>query len=67
MELRVGHASDWASFKSQKRYMKKDVKARLSVSLTAMELACKSPINMESDITLDARDDSGDSLVTSLY
>jgi hypothetical protein len=47
--------------------MKKDVKARLSVSLTAMELACKSPINMESDITLDARDDSGDSLVTSLY
>jgi hypothetical protein len=29
---------EWASFKSQKRYMKRDVKSLLSISLAAMPL-----------------------------
>ena len=41
--------------------MKKDVKALLSVSLATMELPCTSPKYIENDLTLDVRDDSGDS------
>jgi hypothetical protein len=33
-----GQHGDWASFKSQKRYMKKDVKALLPVSLAAINV-----------------------------
>ncbi len=32
-----GQYGDWASFKSQKRYMKRDVKTILSFSLAAMD------------------------------
>ena len=55
-----GQHGDWASFKSQKRYMKKDIKSILSVSLAAME-APSSNIDIPIDLTLDVRDDSGDS------
>ena len=55
-----GQHGDWASFKSQKRYMKKDVKALLSVSLAAMNVTFSTPLIVDQDIFLDAREDSDD-------
>ncbi len=52
---------DWATYKSQNRYMKKDIKAILSVSLAAMEMTSSSKMVTPIDISLDVRDDSGDS------
>ena len=57
----MGHHGDWASFKSQKRFMKKDIKSILSVSLAAIYLSSLSRIDIPIDLTLDVRDDSGDS------
>jgi hypothetical protein len=59
-----GQHGDWASFKSQKRYMKKDVKALLSVSLAAMNVPSATPIVIDKDIITDAREDSDDSQST---
>ena len=56
-----GQHGDLASFQSPKRYMKKDVKAILSVSLATMELFGNSNKYIELDLLLDVRDDSGDS------
>jgi hypothetical protein len=60
-----GQRGDWASFKSQKRYLKKDIKSILSFSLAAMDLSSSSRIDIPIDLTLDVRDDSGDSDSTS--
>ena len=49
------------SFKSQKRYMQKDIKSILSVSLAAMDLPSSSKIDILIDLTLDVREDSGES------
>jgi len=60
-----GQHGDWASFKSQKRYyMKKDVKALLSVSLTAMNIPSTTPLVVDKDIVSHAREDSDDSQST---
>jgi hypothetical protein len=56
-----GQHGDWASFNSQKRYMKKDVKALLSVSMAVMIVPSTSTIDVDKDIALDARDDMDDS------
>ena len=56
-----GQQGDWASFESQKRYMKKDIKALLSVSLAAMDASSSKNNGVDKDITLDARDDEDDS------
>ena len=55
---------DWASFESQKRYMKKDIKALLSVSLAAMNASSSKNNEVDKDILLDARDDEDDSQFT---
>jgi hypothetical protein len=61
VELIAQHG-DWASFESQKRYMKKDIKSLLSVSLAAMELpSTSSKEDIPIDVCLDVRDDSGES------
>ena len=59
MEL-WGQHGDWASFKSQKRYMKRDIKYLFSVSLAVMKLP--SPL-MNTPLTLpfDIRDDESTS------
>jgi hypothetical protein len=50
-----GQHGDWASFKSQKRYMKRDVKSTLSVSVVAIHLP--SPIiNAPSALPFDIQD-----------
>ena len=41
--------------------MKKDVKAILSVSLTAMNVPTTSPLEIDKDIVSDAREDLDDS------
>ena len=41
--------------------MKKDIKSILSVSLAAMDAPSSSKIDIPIDLTLDVRDDSGDS------
>ncbi len=41
--------------------MKKDIKSILSVSLAAMQAPSSSVIDIPIDLTLDVRDDSGDS------
>ena len=41
--------------------MKKEIKSILSVSLAAMDLPSSSKIDIPVDLTLDVRDDSGDS------
>ncbi len=56
-----GQHGDWASFNSQKRYMKMDVKDPLSVSLAAMNVSSSITLNADKDIVLDARDDMDDS------
>ncbi len=56
-----GQQGDWASFESQKRYMKKDTKALLSVSLAAMDASSSKNNEVDKDIMLDARDDEDDS------
>ena len=56
-----GQHGDWASFKSQKRYMKKDAKALLSVPLAAMNIPSTTPLIVDKDIVSDAREDSDDS------
>ncbi len=45
-------------FKSQKRYMKKDVKALLSVSLAAMNVPSPKPLMVDKDMYLVAREES---------
>ena len=59
-----GQQGDWAFFESQKRYMKKDIKALLSVSLAAMNASLSKSNKFAKDITLDARDDEDDSRST---
>jgi hypothetical protein len=59
-----GQHGDWASFKSQKRYMKKDVKAFLSVSVAVMNASSPPPLVIDKDIILDAREDSDGSQST---
>jgi hypothetical protein len=49
-----GQHGDWASFNSQKRYMKKDVKALLSVSMAVMNVSSPSTIDVDRDIILNA-------------
>jgi hypothetical protein len=55
-----GQHGDWASFKSQKHYMKKDIKALLSVSLPAMNVPSTTPLVVDKDMVSDAREDSDD-------
>ena len=50
-----GQHGDWASFKSQKRYMKRDVESLLSVSKAAMSTPTSS--NKPLELTIDIRDD----------
>ena len=50
-----GHNGDWASFKHQKRYMKRDVESLLSVSKAVMSIPTTSNQPLES--TFDVRDD----------
>ncbi len=57
-----GQHGGWASFNSQKRYMKKYVKALLSVSMAVMNVPSPSTIDVDKDIVVDARDDMDDSL-----
>ncbi len=47
---------------AKKHYMKKDVKALLSVSMAVMNVPSPSTIDVDKDIVLDARDDMDDSL-----
>jgi len=55
-----GQHGDWASFKSQKRYMIRDVKSLLSVSVAAMQLP--SPIvSAPLALSFDIRDDESTS------
>ncbi len=56
-----GQHGDWDSLKSQKRYMKKDDKALLYVSLAAINVPSTIPLVVDKDTLLDARDDSEDS------
>ena len=42
-----GQHGDWASFKSQKRYMKKYIKSPLSVSLVAIALPSTSQLTFQ--------------------
>jgi hypothetical protein len=56
-----GQHGDWASFKSQKRYMKKNIKSLLSVSLAAIELPSTTKTDISLDSFMDVREDSGDS------
>jgi hypothetical protein len=50
-----GQHGDWASFKSQKRYMKRDVESLLSVSKEAMSIP--TTLNQPLELTFDIRDD----------
>jgi hypothetical protein len=59
-----GQHGDWATFQSQKRYMKKDIKALLSVSLAAMNVPSSSPLVVDVDISLDPREDLDNSQST---
>jgi hypothetical protein len=59
-----GQHGDWASFKSQKRYMKNDVEALLFVSLAAMNVPSNTPLIVDKDIISDAREESEDSQST---
>ena len=52
-----GLHGDWASFNSQKCYMKKDIKAILSVSMAVMDVPSSTTLDVDKDIVLDARDD----------
>ncbi len=62
-----GRHGDWATYKSQKCYLKTDIKAILSVSLAAMEVASFSNKTITPiDISLGVRDDSGDPDPTNL-
>jgi hypothetical protein len=53
-----GQHGDWASFKRQKRYMKRDVESLLSVFQAAMQLSI---INAPLALTFDIRDDESTS------
>ena len=55
-----GQHGDWASFKSQKRYMKRDVKYLLSISVATMKLPSLI-INAPSILPFDIRDDESTS------
>ena len=57
MELR-GQDGDWASLKSPKKYMKRDVKSLLSVSEAAMKLPI---MNEQLALPFDIRDDENTS------
>ncbi len=59
-----GQHGDRASFISQKRYTKKDVKALLSVPMAAMNVSSSTTLDVDKDIVLDARDDMDDSQST---
>jgi hypothetical protein len=59
-----GQHGDWASFNSQKRYMKKNVKTLLSISMAAMNVSSSTSLDVDKDIVLDARDDMDDSHYT---
>jgi hypothetical protein len=50
--------------KIKKRYMKKDIKGILSVSMAAMEVPSSAIIDTPIDISFDVRDDPGDSDTT---
>jgi hypothetical protein len=56
-----GQHGDWAWFKSQKRYMKRDVESLLSVSTAAMITPTTSSRPLE--LTLDIRDDESSSTI----
>ncbi len=51
-----GQHGDWASFNSQKRCMKNDVKSLLSVSMAVMNVSSSSTLDVDKDIVLDARE-----------
>jgi len=55
-----GQHGEWASFKKQKRYMKRDVKSLLSISLSAMKLPSH-VVNTLSTLPFDIRDDESTS------
>jgi hypothetical protein len=50
-----GQHGDWASFKSQKRYMKRDIESLLSVSKAVMNTPSTTAKTLE--LTFDIRDD----------
>ena len=55
-----GQHGDWASFKSQKRNTKRDIKSLLSLSLVDMgKHSSSSNVGIPLDITMDARIDYG--------
>jgi hypothetical protein len=56
-----GQHGDWASFKSQKRYMKRDVESLLSVSKAVMSTPTSSGKPLE--LTFDIRDDESSSTI----
>jgi hypothetical protein len=58
VELR-GRQCDWALFKSQKWYIKRDIKSLLSVSLAAMDQHSTSSISIPMYISLDVCVDGG--------
>jgi hypothetical protein len=53
-----GQHGDWASFKSQKRYMKSDVESLLSISMAVMKIPI---MNEPFAIPFDIRDDESTS------
>ena len=55
---------DRATFQSIKRYMKKDIKALLSISLAAMNVPSSTPLVVDVDISLDPRENLDDSQST---
>jgi len=54
-----GQHGDWASFKKQKSYMKRDVECLLSVSKTTMSIS--TTLNQPIEFTFDIRDDESTS------
>jgi hypothetical protein len=54
-----GQHGDWASFKSQKRYMKRDIESLLSVSKAVMNTPSTTSKTLE--LTFDIRDDESTS------
>ncbi len=59
-----GQNGHLAPFQSKKRYMKRDIKALLSVSLAAMNAPFSAPVAVDKEIYLDPREDSDDSQST---